>query len=52
MEKTWAYREKELREEIAKEIEKALDSYEIQNDSDTIWTAGINYAAQIARGIA
>jgi hypothetical protein len=50
MEKTWTYRELELREEIAKAIEKVLDTYELQDDSDTMWAAGMNYAAQIARG--
>jgi hypothetical protein len=56
MEKTWDYREKEIREEIAQKIESLKDGIEPKNEQtakyapvtpeEIVWRA-----AQIARGL-
>ena len=50
MEKTWTYREMELREQMAQEIEKNFNDEEIRDDFDQMWRNGMKYAAEIVRG--
>jgi len=51
MEKTWTYREIELRETIANEIENSLNQGRpVDNDLNALWTGAIQLAANIARG--
>ncbi len=52
MEKTWTYRELELRETIAKEIESKYPSgLDERDEFDTMWKNGMKYAAEIVRGV-
>ena len=52
MEKTWTYRELEIREQIAQEIEKHFLTEEFEQDElDTMWNSGMKYAAKIVRGL-
>jgi hypothetical protein len=51
MEKTWTYRELELRETIAKEIENRLmGADDVRDEFDTMWNNGMSYAIEIVRG--
>ncbi len=51
MEKTWTYREMELREVIAKEIEgHYLSGLDERDEFDTMWNNGMKHAAEIVRG--
>ncbi len=51
MEKTWTYREIELREVIAKEIEgHYLSGLDERDEFDTMWNNGMKHAAEIVRG--
>jgi len=52
MEKTWTYRELELRKTIVKEIEsKYLSGLDERDEFDTMWNNGMKYAAEIVRGV-
>ena len=53
MEKTWSYRELEMREVIAKEIESQLLSGDDERDEyDTMFNNGMKFATNIVRGTA
>lgn len=51
MEKTWSYRELEMREVIAKEIEsQLLSDLDERDEFDTMWNNGMKHAVEIVRG--
>lgn len=51
MEKTWTYRELEIREQIAKEIEKHISEEDLRDEFDQMWRNGMIYAIEIVRGV-
>ena len=52
MEKTWTYRELEMREQIAQEIEQHyLSGLDERDEFDTMWNNGMKHAAGIVRGV-
>ena len=51
MQKTWTYRETEMRELIAREIENhLLSGLDERDEFDTMWNNGMKHAIEIVRG--